>query len=181
MASLYRPVYTKIIDGKRVRRKASRWYGKYRVNGREYRVALSEDKAVAKRLLAESIRQAELGSVGLDRYRDHLTRPLSNHLTDFASSLRDAGVSEDQVKLVSSRATRVLSRFATYPDITASGVQAAVANLRKKKRSKRSDATLSTQTVNFYLAATKQFTRWMVADKRAPENPIAHLAGGNVK
>jgi integrase len=37
------------------------------------------------------------------------------------------------------------------------------------------------QTVNFYLAAVKQFCNWLVKDRRMPDNPLAHLSGGNVQ
>jgi integrase len=40
---------------------------------------------------------------------------------------------------------------------------------------------LSIQTQNFYLSAMKQFCRWMVQNRRTDTNPLAHLAGGNVK
>jgi integrase len=39
----------------------------------------------------------------------------------------------------------------------------------------------SVQTANFYLAAVKQFFRWLVRDRRAPDSPLAHLSGGNVR
>jgi integrase len=39
----------------------------------------------------------------------------------------------------------------------------------------------SVQTINFYLAAIKQFCRWLVKDRRMGDNPLAHLSGGNVK
>lgn len=39
----------------------------------------------------------------------------------------------------------------------------------------------SVQTANFYLQAAKQFCRWLVRDRRALENPLAHLEGGNPK
>ncbi len=39
----------------------------------------------------------------------------------------------------------------------------------------------SVQTSNFYLQAVKQFCRWMVRDRRAGDNPLAHLEGGNVR
>ncbi|MEN6496419.1 MAG: hypothetical protein ABFD16_19205, partial [Thermoguttaceae bacterium] len=31
------------------------------------------------------------------------------------------------------------------------------------------------QTANYYTKAIKQFARWMVRNKHAPENPVAHL------
>jgi integrase len=40
---------------------------------------------------------------------------------------------------------------------------------------------MSVQTANFYLAAVKQFCRWLVKDRRTGDNPLAHLEGGNVK
>jgi integrase len=36
-----------------------------------------------------------------------------------------------------------------------------------------------TQTANYYLAAFQAFCRWLVADKRMPESPVARLRGGN--
>jgi integrase len=37
------------------------------------------------------------------------------------------------------------------------------------------------QTANFYLAAIKQFSRWLLKDRRMVDNPLAHLSGGNVE
>jgi integrase len=37
----------------------------------------------------------------------------------------------------------------------------------------------SVQTANYYLRDTKSFCRWLVRDRRAPDNPLAHLEGGN--
>ena len=40
---------------------------------------------------------------------------------------------------------------------------------------------LSAQTYNHYLKAAKQFTRWLVRDRRTPVDPLVHLARLNVK
>ncbi len=40
---------------------------------------------------------------------------------------------------------------------------------------------MGNQTANFYLQAVKQFCAWLVADRRTPDSPLAHLAGKNVK
>ena len=45
----------------------------------------------------------------------------------------------------------------------------------------RQSRVYSVQTSNFYLGALKSFCRWMVKDRRARENPVAHLDGLNVK
>jgi len=39
----------------------------------------------------------------------------------------------------------------------------------------------SIKTSNLYLDALKAFVAWMVRGKRAADNPLAHLSGGNVK
>ena len=36
---------------------------------------------------------------------------------------------------------------------------------------------LSAQTYNHYLKAAKQFTRWLVRDRRTAFDPLAHLSG----
>ena len=40
---------------------------------------------------------------------------------------------------------------------------------------------LSLQTCNHALRAVKSFTRWMVADRRASEDALAHLKAFNVQ
>jgi integrase len=39
----------------------------------------------------------------------------------------------------------------------------------------------SIRTSNLYLAAAKAFCNWLVQDRRALENPLEHLSGGNVE
>ena len=39
----------------------------------------------------------------------------------------------------------------------------------------------SIKTSNLYLDAIKHFAAWLVRDRRMADNPLAHLAGGNVK
>jgi hypothetical protein len=40
---------------------------------------------------------------------------------------------------------------------------------------------VSAQTFGFYLQAVRQFCRWMVKDRCAAEDSLAHLDGLNVK
>ncbi len=56
-----------------------------------------------------------------------------------------------------------------YPRATAE----ALRSLRTRGR--------SIKTSNLYLDALKQFAAWLVQDRRAADNPLAHLSGGNVK
>jgi integrase len=39
----------------------------------------------------------------------------------------------------------------------------------------------SIQTQNFYLGAVKQFSRWLVKNRRTSDNPLIHLQGSNVQ
>jgi integrase len=57
-------------------------------------------------------------------------------------------------------------------DISASRVQVFLADLR--------DEGKSVQTSNHYLRAIKQFSRWLVKDRRASDDPLAHVAMLNV-
>ncbi|HEY1378023.1 MAG TPA: hypothetical protein VGF55_14580 [Gemmataceae bacterium] len=45
----------------------------------------------------------------------------------------------------------------------------------------RRRSRFGTQTSNHYLAAAKQFARWLVKDRRTADNLPAHPEGGNVK
>ena len=56
-----------------------------------------------------------------------------------------------------------------YPRATAE----ALRSLRTRGR--------SIKTSNLYLDALKAFAAWLVQDRRAADNPLAHLSGGNVK
>ena len=58
-------------------------------------------------------------------------------------------------------------------DITASGVLEFLGQLRRDG--------LSAQTYNNYLTVIKQFTRWLVRDRRTPIDPLSHLSRVNVR
>ncbi len=58
-------------------------------------------------------------------------------------------------------------------DITATGALDFLGGLRQ--------AGKSAQTYNHYLKAAKQFTRWIVRDRRSPTDPLAHLSKLNVR
>jgi len=108
------------------------------------------------------------------------SRPLAVHLDDFHASLLHKGCCEDHAETVTKRARRICedSHFVFFADINASRVQRCLSDLRKGTTSK---ASIGHQTSNFYLAAMKQFCRWMVRDGRASESPVDHLSGLNVK
>lgn len=116
-------------------------------------------------------------------------KPLAQHVDDFVASLRSAGLSPDYVDPVDARVRRLveLSGFQSISDISGATVQDALAKLKTNgsagmKKADGSDKTsrgLGQRTLNHYLAAFKQFTRWMVTEGRTYKNSLAHLKAGN--
>lgn len=101
-----------------------------------------------------------------------------DHLAEFEQSLKDAGNTEAHCKLVATRAKTVIEKagFRFIRDISASKVQRCLADLKKTGKKKKSQ-----QTINYYLGAIKQFSRWLIRDHRTDEDRLIFLAGGNVR
>lgn len=164
--------------GKPVYREAAKWY--VEVVGRDgerHRVPGYADKAATQQLAAELDKKLARKDSGFaDRFEEHRKRPLAEHLKDWHAD-KLANISKARADVLFSRASRVVEgcRFKRWGDISASRVSLFVANLRKEPEG------LNIQTSNSYLQSIKQFCRWMVADGRAAETPLAHLKGGNPK
>lgn len=190
MASLYKkPVFvTDPKTGKRVKAKSKKWWGRFRDDsGRERRVPLAADKMAAETMLNELVRKTERTKAGIiDHYDEHRKRPLNTHLNDFEKHLRSRGVSQQQITQVIFRARRIVSgsNANMIGQLTASRVQAFLADLRQNGHvdptGKRKKKSHSIQTSNHYLRSIKQFTRWLVKDRRAIDDPLAHIAMLNV-
>ena len=108
------------------------------------------------------------------------SKPLADHLADFRTSLAARGNTRDHVEQVTSRAKRVIEgcRFAFWADIGPSKVEA---HLKRLRDGNGSNPGINAQTSNYHLASIKQFCRWMVADGRAIESPIAYLKALNAR
>jgi site-specific recombinase XerD len=102
-------------------------------------------------------------------------KPLAEHLDDFQANLRDKGRTEEHCRTVTNRARRVFKEcsFVFIEDVSASRVQRFLAELK--------NAGSSQQSVNHYLSAAKQVCRWLVTNRRASENRLDGMEGGNVK
>jgi integrase len=177
MASLFRRTYmaTDRQTGESVRRRAKRWYGKYR-DGQdiERTVPLATDRTASQQMLNALVREAELERVGIvDPFAAHRRLPLREHLAAFLDSLRHAGRPDAYVRQLGFRVGRCLDAcgFRLAGDLSASRVQSFLADLRNQGTGQK--------TVNDYLQAVKQFSRWLVADRRTGETPLAFLKGGN--
>ncbi len=179
MASLYKKpvIVTDPKTGQKIKTKSKKWWGRYRDEyGAEKRVPLATDKTAAQAMLNELVKKAEQRACGvIDRFDEHRKRPIAEHVADFENHMKTKGNSPEQVKLVAMRCRRIVAACkATHiGDISASRVQAYLADLREKE-------CKSTQTSNHYLRAIKQFTRWLVKDRRASDDALAHMAMLNV-
>lgn len=182
MASLYQPTYT-VVDkttGERVKKKVKKWWGKYRgADGKEVRVALSDNKKTAARELAKLVEAAENEAKGLvDHYTPHRLRPLAEHLDDWLGVLLARGASAKYATMKSSRLRQLFAgprcKFARLSDLSASKVELQLADWRREHR------RFGIRTSNHYLSAAKAFTRWLVRDRRLETDPFAGLEGGNV-
>ncbi len=183
MARIFRQRYTvKTADGTRQTRKSKKWYVEFvDAAGIRRRVPGYADKQATQQLASELERRAAREQSGLvDRFAEHRKRPLSEHVDDFRNALVAKGTTEKHANLVTGRVRRTFEgcRFVFWPDISASRLQSYIAELHADTEKKRG---ISIQTCNFYLQAAKQFCRFMVRDGRAPNNPLEHLQGGNVR
>lgn len=126
-------------------------------------------------MLNELVRKVEREKAGLiDPTDDQRKRPLSEHQADFTSYLKNKGVSEKQVHPVTTQLQRLIdaNKWTRIGDLSAGGTLEFLGGLRQDGR--------SAQTYNHYLKSAKQFTRWLVRDRRARVDPLAHLSKLNV-
>ena len=179
MAKLYKktiPV-TDPKTGRKVKRKSAKWWGRYRdALGRERRKSLARDKAAAQAKLNELVLKAEREAAGqFDPFEEHAKRPLTEHIDDFEQHLRDKGNSDQHVGEVAAKVRKITGgcKWTYIRDLSPSGAQRFLADIRS--------GGLSAQTSNHYLRAIKQFSRWLVRDRRTNDDPLAHLSRINVK
>ncbi|MGE3807274.1 MAG: tyrosine recombinase XerC [Gemmataceae bacterium] len=174
MASLYKkPVLvTDAKTGKKMKGKSKKWWGQYKdANRRLRRVPLAIDKVAAQAMLNKLVREVEREKAGLIDATDvQRKRPLSEHLEEFQSYLRNKGRSPAHVRESTTRIQKLLENrgWRFIGDLSASGVLEYLGKLRADG--------LSAKTYNHYLQSIKQFSRWLARDGRAPTHPLAYLS-----
>jgi site-specific recombinase XerD len=177
MASLYKkPVMvTDPKTGKRIKAKSRKWWGRYRDEyGLEKRIPLAADKTAAQAMLNAVVLKTERRAAGIeDPFEKHHKRALKDHLEDFKANMEDKGSTADYVQTTVHRVRSVLTacKFGRIDQISASRVQEFLADLRKEGKSVASS--------NHYLRAIKMFSRWIVRDRRASDDRLAHLSKMN--
>jgi len=130
--------------------------------------------------LSPTMRKKMLAVGLLDRQGAEAAKPLSVHLEDFKASLAAKDNTPGYVALTYSRLAEMVMGcgFKVLGDIRADKVERYLAELRQGTVERPG---ISHATSNYYLRAIRQFCRWMVQNRRASENPLAHLKRLNVK
>lgn len=117
-------------------------------------------------------RIAKLVEIGLVSERQlAAVKPLDEHLTDWRDAIAARGTTPKHVRMHWSRARAVLvdgCGWGSWADVTPQGVVGYLA--------RRRDAGLSGASSNHMLGAVRSFARWMIADGRSSESPLAHLS-----
>jgi len=103
----------------------------------------------------------------LDASRFAATKPLLEHVADFVQSL-DLCSKGKHAQQTASKLRKIIEacKFRFWSDVKASEIEAYLADRRKQG--------LSKQTVAYYAKAFRQFSLWMVKEKRASEVPVIH-------
>ncbi len=190
MASLYKKSYTKIDPktGGKVKRKGAKWWGKFYVKGRLFRVPLVSDKQAAQTMLHERDRKEQNRAAGnVDAFEQHAGRLLVEHLADYTAYVSNRGNTAAYVAKIKQRVGDVLTgcKFKRIGDISASRVQRFLADLQRGGRAlavgneKLRKRPASIGTANHSLRATKGFTHWLVSDHRTADDRLAQLEFAN--
>jgi len=105
----------------------------------------------------------------IDGQRTEITKPLSQHIADYAKVLEAKGRSKDYVTRSVNRLRKIVSdcRFCYFRDITRSAVETYSGRLQKDGYGDTSRG--------HYLSALVTFLNWASADGRIITNPLARL------
>lgn len=178
MASLYRKpiVRTDPETGEKFKTYARKWWGQFRdAHGRLRRHPLAVDKKAAQAMLSDLVRTVEREKAGLvDPTDAQRKRPLKAHIDEFRRYLENKDVTPIEISISMGHIEKIVAagHWQRIADISGTSVLDFLGDLRRQGR--------SAQTYNHYLKHIKQFTRWLVRDRRTPDNPLAHLSRLNV-
>jgi integrase len=179
MASVYRPAYTRLdpTTGLRVPGKSPTWWAQYKgADGAYRRERGYTDRAATVALARKLEKRAARQAVGLvDEFEESAVRPIAEHLNDFERDLTARGNTTKHVQLLVGRARRLLkdAGIASIGELRGSALAEVLARYQRNG--------LGPQTRNFYLQSATSFSRWLVRERRLPNDPITHLRPVNVR
>ncbi len=184
MASLFKRTYwtTDPATGQKTRHKTKTWYGKYgNADGLRCRVPLSTNKTAAEQMLAELVRLAEYGKVGLlDPFEEHRKRSVKDHVADFRRHLESKGNTPEHVALTVSRIQAAFAGcgFKMLGDLDSDKVSHW---LKSRRDAREVGKPFGIATSNHHLGAVQSFGNWLVKSQRLARNPFSNLSRLNAK
>ena len=165
-------------DGKNYLKPRPKWCAAvHQADGTRKRVYFSTRKDTSEMMLAELLKRIEMEKVGvIDRFATQRKRPLTEHVNDWAASLKANGREEGYIKKRTKRVSTILQEcnFTFSADIQSEAVEQFLHDLREGQG-------LSIQTANDWLTAFRQLIRWMIANQRIDHDPLTRLKPGNVR
>ena len=172
MATIFRKTVTrKDKSGRKVRTKTRCYYVRFKDRGGVvHQVKGYTDKTATQALAARLVKKAERQQAGLtDPHEQHRRRPIAEHVAEFAENLADKDRTDEYIELTVQRVEDVVEGIGAKSISDIDGGR--VASYLKDRR----DAGLSIESSNHYFRAVRGFCRWLVKDRRLPENPVQHL------
>ncbi len=152
-----------------------KWYGYVpQKNGKRKAVALCTDKQKSQQMLNKMLTDVAMGKHGMnDSFQHHRSTTLHQHLEAWQADLSAKGRTDKHSSLSASRVRTIIEEcdWVWLSDLSASGVQSFIGELRKRQK--------SASTRNHYLTAVKMFSRWLVKDRRIQDDPLAYLSKEN--
>jgi len=106
----------------------------------------------------------------LDGQRTEITKPLTEHISDYVKVLKAKRFSAGYIRHTQNRLKKIVQdcRFFYFRDITKTAVEIYIGKLIKEG--------LSATTAGHYLDCFKTFLNWAEQDQRIMKNPIAKMA-----
>ena len=157
----------------RWRKDSNRWEMSWKdASGRWRKKCAFRDKGASAQLLAEKEREAARQMAGLsDPFEKHSRVPLSQHLDDLITHLRDKGNRKKNIRQTKSELTLAFKEMgAVYPkDLTPERAERFLLCLVEEKK-------LAPKTRNSYFASLRLFAIWGVKRERWPRNPFTTLS-----
>ncbi|MEE9128454.1 MAG: hypothetical protein V3T84_00410 [Phycisphaerales bacterium] len=125
----------------------------------------------------------------LDQRASMASRPLQGHIEDWHASILADGRVEDHAKVVRTHVDRIVNAcgFSRFSDIDPETIKQYLAQRQQQDKLERESGNgdrrrgFGIETRNSHVRAIKQFSRWMVAQRRASESPVVGLKMLNVQ
>ncbi len=156
-----------------IRKKAGKWYYYWTDESgkRRERAGCADKRATEEMLRAAQTTAAKTRAGLIDpkaaRVVECERRPVGEHVAEYIGTMRAKGLNAQHVAQTANACNRIVEHggIRTLSGITPSAVLAAVSKLRAENRAPR--------TINLYITAIKQFSRFAWIDGRVLHDPLA--------